>query len=221
MFRENKSTIIAPELTYPYMNSIDTVIFDLGGVLIDWNPRYLYRKIFKTEEEIEWFLANICTTEWNDLQDEGRSFAEATAELIARHPEWEMPIRAWYDRWEETISGPIDGTVEILRKVRSTDHNLYALTNWSSESFPIALKKFDFLQWFDGIVVSGVEKMRKPDHRFFRILFERYSVDPRRSVFIDDNEKNVLAGKELGLNVIRFHSPDQLREDLTKLGIAV
>ena len=203
------------------MNAIDTVIFDLGGVLIDWNPRYLYRKIFKTDEEIEWFLGNICTAEWNDLQDEGRSFAEATEELIARHPEWEMPIRAWYDRWEETISGPIDGTVEILRTVRSSNHNLYALTNWSSESFPIALKKFDFLNWFDGIVVSGVEKMRKPDPRFFRVLFDRYTVEPGRSVFIDDNEKNIHAGRELGLNVIRFVSPEQLRADLTKLGIVV
>lgn len=203
------------------MNAIDTVIFDLGGVLIDWNPRYLYRKIFKTDEEIEWFLGNICTAEWNDLQDEGRSFAEATEELIARHPEWEMPIRAWYDRWEETISGPIDGTVEILRTVRSSNHNLYALTNWSSESFPIALKKFDFLNWFDGIVVSGVEKMRKPDPRFFRVLFDRYAVEPGRSVFIDDNEKNIHAGRELGLNVIRFVSPEQLRTDLTKLGIVV
>ncbi len=203
------------------MNAIDTVIFDLGGVLIDWNPRYLYRKIFKTDEEIEWFLGNICTAEWNDLQDEGRSFAEATEELIARHPEWEMPIRAWYDRWEETISGPIDGTVEILRTVRSSNHNLYALTNWSSESFPIALKKFDFLNWFDGIVVSGVEKMRKPDPRFFRVLFDRYAVEPGRSVFIDDNEKNIHAGRELGLNVIRFVSPEQLRADLTKLGIVV
>src|SRR5690606_5811753 len=122
------------------MNPIDTVIFDLGGVLIDWDPRYLYRKIFKTEEEIEWFLGNICTSEWNDLQDEGRSFAEATEELVARHPEWEMPIRAWYDRWEETISGPIHGTVEILRTVRNANHNVYALTNWSSESFPIDRK---------------------------------------------------------------------------------
>src|SRR5690606_18994818 len=140
MFRENKSTIIAPELTYPYMNSIDTVIFDLGGVLIDWNPRYLYRKIFKTEEEIEWFLANICTTEWNDLQDEGRSFAEATAELIARHPEWEMPIRAWYDRWEETISGPIDGTVEFLRRVRRRNKTIFALPTGPRETFRFGLR---------------------------------------------------------------------------------
>ena len=203
------------------MNSIDTVIFDLGGVLIDWNPRYLYRKIFQTEEETEWFLANICTAEWNDLQDEGRTFAEATNELIARHPDWEMPIRAWYDRWEETISGPIHGTVEILQTVRNTDHKLYALTNWSSESFPIALKKFNFLEWFDGIVVSGVEKMRKPDHRYFRVLFDRYSIEPGRSVFIDDNDKNILAGRELGLNVIRFVSPEQLWADLTKLGVTV
>lgn len=203
------------------MNSIETVIFDLGGVLIDWNPRYLYRKIFKSEEEIDWFLSNICTPDWNDMQDAGRSFAEATQELLTKHPEWEMPIRAWYSRWEETISGPIEGTVEILRTIKSSGHRLYALTNWSAESFPIARQKFDFLNWFQGIVVSGVEKTRKPFPEFYHILFERYAVEPGRSVFIDDNVNNIRAARDLGLNVIHFTSPEQLRGDLRTYKISV
>lgn len=202
------------------MKSIDTVIFDLGGVLIDWNPRYLYRKIFKTEDEISWFLENICTSEWNDQQDAGRSFAEATQELLNKHPEWELPIKAWYERWEETVSGPISDTVEILRTFKeSKSHKLYALTNWSAESFPVAQKKFDFLEWFDGIVVSGEEKTRKPFADFYKILFNRYSVVPSKALFIDDNLKNVEGGKEMGLNVIHFQSPDQLRNELQVFGL--
>ena len=203
------------------MNSIQTVIFDLGGVLIDWNPRYLYRKIFETEGEINWFLENICTSEWNDQQDAGRTFAEATEELISRHPEWELPIRAWYDRWEETISGPIEGTVEILAYLRRSNHRLYALTNWSAESFPIARRKFEFLHWFEGIVVSGMEKTRKPFPEFYQILFNRYTIEPASSLFIDDNKSNIEAGKDVGLNVIHFQSPQQLREDLRKFGITI
>ena len=147
--------------------NFDTIIFDLGAVLIDWNPRYLYRKIFKTEEEISWFLENICTSEWNDEQDAGRSFKEATEVLIAKHPEWEIPIRAWHERWQETIPGPIQGTVDILKTIKeSKKYRLYALTNWSAETFPWALDNFDFLHWFEGIVVSGIEKKRKPHPEF-------------------------------------------------------
>lgn len=203
------------------MNSVETVIFDLGGVLIDWNPRYLYRKIFKSEEEVEWFLNNICTAEWNDRQDAGRSFAEATEELLSKHPDWEIPIRAWYNRWEETISGPIEGTVEILKTIKGSGHRLYALTNWSAESFPIARQKFDFLNWFHGIVVSGVEKTRKPFPEFYQILFDRYAVAPGRSVFIDDNVSNIRAARDLGLNAIHFTSPEQLRGDLRNYKITV
>jgi 2-haloacid dehalogenase len=202
------------------VKSIDTVIFDLGGVLIDWNPRYLYRTIFKTEDEVTWFLENICTSEWNDHQDAGRTFAEATEELLAKHPDWEIPIRAWYDRWEETISGPIHETVEILKTFKeSKSHKLYALTNWSAESFPVAQKKFDFLHWFDGIVVSGEEKTRKPFPDFYKILFHRYAVVPSKAVFIDDNLKNVEGGREMGLNVIHFQSPAQLRVELQAYGL--
>ncbi|HET6543081.1 MAG TPA: HAD family phosphatase [Chryseolinea sp.] len=201
-------------------DSIDTIIFDLGGVLIDWDPRYLYRKIFKTEEEVTWFLQNICTPEWNDKQDAGRSFEEATQELIEKHPEWELPIRAWYDRWQETIPGPVHETVEILKHFKENPtHRLYALTNWSAETFPWALNTFQFLHWFEGIVVSGIEKTRKPYPEFYKILFERYNIDPRRALFIDDNIKNIEGGKAVGLTTIHFQSPQQLRTDLQRAGL--
>ncbi|MCI0750831.1 MAG: HAD family phosphatase [Flammeovirgaceae bacterium] len=198
----------------------DTIIFDLGGVLVDWNPRYLYRKIFKTEAEIDWFLENICTPEWNEQQDAGRSFEAATEELVLQYPDHEHAIRAWYGRWDETIQGSIPQTVEILREIKQNNgHRLYALTNWSHETFPWALKNFDFLHWFEGIVVSGEEKTRKPFPEFYQILFDRYQVQPKRTIFIDDNLKNVEAGKMMGMETIHFQSPHALHASLRELGI--
>lgn len=202
------------------MSSINTVIFDLGGVLIDWNPRHLYRKIFNTEEEVTWFLENVCTGEWNDQQDAGRSFEDATEELVQKFPDHEEAIRAWYGRWQETISGPIHGTVDLLKTIKdSGKYKLYALTNWSAETFPWALDNFEFLHWFEGIVVSGVEKTRKPFPDFYQILFDRYNINPALAVFIDDNVKNVIGSREVGLPVIHFQTPDQLKEELIKLNI--
>lgn len=202
--------------------NIDTIVFDLGNVLIEWNPRHLYRKIFKDEDQITWFLENICTSEWNDQQDAGRTFEEGIKELVAKHPEWEEPIIAWGTRWQETINGSIPGTVEILRKLRdSKKYRLYALTNWSAETFPWALDNFEFLHWFEGIVVSGHEKTRKPFPDFFNILFNRYQVDPAKAIFIDDNLKNVKGSNDMGMNTILFESPEQLRTALTQFGVEI
>jgi 2-haloacid dehalogenase len=202
------------------MTKADTVIFDLGGVLIDWNPRYLYRKIFKSEEEITWFMENICTSDWNDQQDAGRSFDVATRELVKNFPDHEDAIRAWYGRWQETVGGAITGTVDILDEIRrKKEHRLYALTNWSAETFPWALDNFEFLHWFEGIVVSGREKTRKPFRDFYDILFSRYSIDPARAIFIDDNVKNIKGAEAAGLTAVQFHSPAQLRTDLMGLGV--
>jgi 2-haloacid dehalogenase len=199
---------------------VKTIIFDLGGVLIDWNPRHLYRKILKSEDEVEWFLKNVCTSEWNDQQDAGRSFEEATRTLIQQYPEWEEAIAAWYGRWQETIQGPIDDTVELLREIKESGrYKLYALTNWSQETFPWALENFHFLHWFDGIVVSGVEKTRKPFPEFYRILFDRYSIDPAYSIFIDDNHKNVVGAEAIGLPAIHFESAAQVRSELQRRGV--
>jgi len=197
---------------------ITTIIFDLGGVLIDWNPRYVYRRIFDTEEKIDWFFENICTNEWNENQDAGRSLKEATEELVAKFPEFEKEVRAYYDKWEEMLGGPIAETVEILRLLKETkNYKIYALTNWSAETFPVALQRYDFLHWFDGRVVSGEEKMRKPFPEFYRIILDRYNLTPSQTLFIDDNLRNVNAAEEIGLHIIHYQSPSQLKHELEKL----
>lgn len=202
--------------------SIDTIIFDLGGVLIDWNPRYVYRKIFKTEEEVEWFLQNVTTPDWNENQDAGYPLHKATQELIAKHPEWEPEIKAYYGRWLEMLGDAIHETVEVLQDLKKTGgYKLYALTNWSAETFPHALQRFQFFKLFDGIVVSGEEKMRKPSAEFYKILIDRYRLDPGKTIFIDDSQRNVEGAKAVGIAGIQFHNPEQLRRDLQNLGINI
>ncbi len=194
---------------------INTIIFDLGGVLIDWNPNYVFDQIFDSEERKRYFFENICTSDWNEQQDAGRSLQEGTEMLVAQHPEWEHEIRAYYGRWREMLGGPIQDTVDILKQIKEADsHRLYALTNWSAETFPIAQELYDFLNWFEGIVVSGVEKTRKPFAGFYQILLDRYQVDPAKAIFIDDNFRNVKAASSLGIHGIHFQSPTQLKKEL-------
>lgn len=191
------------------------IIFDFGGVLIDWNPKYLYKKLFKREEEMLHFLDTICTSEWNEEQDAGRPIDEGTTLLVQRFPEQEENIRAYYGRWEEMLGGTIEGTVEILERLKDTgQYKIYGLTNWSAETFPIALEKFEFLNWFDGIVVSGEEKNRKPFPDFYQLLLDRYSVKAEEALFIDDNQRNVEAAKRMGIETIAFRSPDQVLREL-------
>ena len=199
---------------------IKTIIFDLGGVLIDWNPRYVYRDIFDDEEKIDWFFENICTNEWNEKQDAGRSLQEATEELVLKHPEYEIEVRAYYGRWEEMLGGPINDTVEILRTIKeANNYNLYALTNWSAETFPVALDRYDFLKWFDGIVMSGEEKTRKPFADIYHTLLSRFKVDPSEALFIDDSLRNIKGAEEVGIKGIHFESPQQLLHDLRQMDI--
>lgn len=198
--------------------TINTIIFDLGGVLIDWNPRYVYRTIFKTEDEIDWFFENVCTSDWNEEQDAGRLLNEATEELVIKHPQWEKEIRAYYGRWEEMLGGAIPETVEIFRKLKQNKElKFYALTNWSAETFPVALERFEFLQWFDGIVVSGVEKSRKPFPEFYQKLLDKFNVNPEQAILIDDNLRNVKAGEALGIKGIHFINPEQMQHELEQL----
>ena len=202
--------------------TIEAIIFDLGGVLIDWNPRHVYRTIFDSEEKIDWFFDNICTNDWNEKQDAGYSLSTATEELVAQHPEWEAEIRAYYDRWIEMLGGPMHETVNILRNLKQQEHlSLYALTNWSHETFPVALERFEFLQWFDGIVVSGEEKTRKPFPEFYQKLLERYNIDPARAIFIDDNLRNVKAAEDAGIHGIHFLNAKQLSDELRKFHVEV
>ena len=163
------------------------VVFDLGGVLIDWNPRHLYRSLFDGDEDaMEHFLATVTTPEWNLAQDRGRPFAVAIEELVARHPDHETMIRAYWGRWREMIKGPFVDTVAVLADLHERGIPLYALTNWSAETFAMARHQFEFLGWFEGIVVSGQERMAKPDEAIFRLMLERYGLDPERTVYIDD-----------------------------------
>ena len=196
----------------------NSVIFDLGGVLIDWNPSYLFDKMFEDEEKKNYFFNHICTSDWNEEQDAGRSLKEATALLLDKYPDWKKYIEAYYGRWEEMLGGPIQGSVEILKELRENrTYKLFALTNWSAELFPVALERFDFLHWFDGRLVSGEEKMRKPFPKFYKLLLDRFRIAPHETIFIDDNLRNVKAAQELGITSIRFKSPQQLKEELKKL----
>lgn len=201
---------------------INTIIFDLGAVLIDWNPDYLYRKIFTDEAEMRDFLANVCTPHWNEEQDAGRTLQEGTELLVNQFPEHEENIRAFYGRWEEMLGGVFEGTVEIFRKLKEGGkYKIYALTNWSAETFVVAKAKYDFLGWFDGIVVSGEEKTRKPFPEFYQILLDKYQVKPEEALFIDDNYRNITAAEKLGINCIHFTSSEQLEAELPKFGISL
>jgi 2-haloacid dehalogenase len=197
-----------------------TVVFDLGGVLIDWDPRHLYRKLFPGDEPaMERFLAEICTNEWNRQQDAGRSWAEATALLKAAHPGHEELIDAFHRRWPEMLAGAVEGSVEILRELRDAGVPLYALTNWSDETFPAALERFEFLGWFAGIVVSGRERLLKPDPRIYRLLIERHGLAAADIVYVDDVAANAEAAVALGMRAIHFTGPAALRAELAALGL--
>jgi 2-haloacid dehalogenase len=193
---------------------IKTLVFDLGGVLIDWNPRYLYRKLIDHEDDIDLFLSEVCNAEWNVQQDAGRALAEATAERIALFPQKKSLIEAFYDRWEEMLGGEIDQTVEILRELNRKGETLYALTNWSGETFPIAEARYDFLQWFAGTLVSGVEKLAKPDPAIFHLLLNRYELKAQDCLFIDDSMINIEAAARIGFETHHFKSSAGLRQEL-------
>ena len=198
----------------------DTVLFDLGAVLVDWNPRYLYRPLFNGDEKaMEHFLAEIAPPWWNLEIDAGKTFEQAVAERIRAHPEHADMIALWRDGWEKMLRDEIAGSVEILGELRSKGHRLHALTNWSAETFPIARRRFEFLKWFEDIVVSGEVGLAKPDPRIFALTIERCRLEPARTVFIDDSPRNVEAGRNAGLHALHFRDPHQLRADLARLGM--
>jgi 2-haloacid dehalogenase len=195
------------------------VVFDLGGVLIDWNPRYLYRKLFDDEAAMEAFLADVVSPEWNGQQDSGRTWAEAVEVLSREHPEQRDLIAAYWYRWQETLGDAIAPTVAILEELRDAGVRLYALSNWSAETFPVARPRYPFLDWFDGIVISGEEKVAKPDPAIFQHLLARYELDPATTVFIDDSEANVRAAAAQGIVSLRFVDAATLRSDLRRFGL--
>jgi len=203
------------------MNKINTLVFDFGGVLIDWNPAYVYLKEFRgNQEEMSHFLNTICSWEWNENQDAGYSLQKATEERVAMYPEHERLIRMYYGRWEDMLGYEHTDTVALLKTFK--DHNKYrliGLTNWSHETFPVALERFAFLSWFEGIVVSGTEKMKKPDANIYTLTLDRYKIILENAVFIDDKLENVHAAAQLGMHGIHFTSAAKLKRDLETLGV--
>ena len=199
---------------------VNAIVFDLGGVLIDWNPSYVFDQLFDDEEKKKYFFENVCTPDWNEEQDAGRSLKEATETLVAQHPDWKEYIEAYYSRWPEMLGGPIEETVEILRALKDkNEYKIYALTNWSGELFPIALGMYDFLHWFDGRLVSGDEKMRKPFPEFYQLMMDRFDLVPQQTLFIDDNLRNIKAAEAFGIHCIHFTSSQQLKENLEEKGV--
>ncbi|QGP55607.1 hypothetical protein PsalMR5_03067 [Piscirickettsia salmonis] len=193
---------------------IKNVVFDLGGVLFDWDPRYLYQELLPTAAEVNYFLENICTNEWNKEQDAGRSLAEGTRVLIEKYPEHAELIRHYYSDWPKSLKGEIAGTVEILSELKQSGFNLYALTNWSAETFVYAKGNYRFLSDFIDIVVSGEEECVKPDAKLYQILLDRNHINANASLFIDDRQENIDTALTLGMKGILFTSPEQLRDQL-------
>jgi 2-haloacid dehalogenase len=198
---------------------VDAVVFDLGGVLIDWNPRHLYRQLFDDEGAMEDFLATICTLEWHVAHDLGESTAASCAALAIEHPEHAELIHAWAARSEDMIGGAIDGTVDILADLVKAGVPCYVLSNMERETFPLRLERFDFLHWFDDHVISGLEGVVKPDPTIFRRLLRRFDLQPARTVFIDDSVVNVEAAAAIGIHALHFESPARLRRQLEELGV--
>ena len=193
------------------------VVFDLGGVLIHWDPRLLYRKLLPDEESVETFLRTICTPEWNAKQDAGRPFPQGIADLASRFPQQKNLIEAWYERFEEMLL-PMEDSIEILTELHQRQVPMYALSNWGAETFTIALECFPFLDWFDGLVISGRVGMAKPDARIFHHLLKEHDLHAPEVAFIDDHLPNVEAAKELGFDVMQFSSAVQLRAGLVQRG---
>ena len=196
-----------------------TVVFDLGGVLIEWDPRHLYRQLFDDRDEMESFLAEVTTAEWNAHQDAGRPWAEAVELLVAEYPERRELIEAFHRRWPEMLAGEIPGTVDVLADLSVAGVRLIALSNWSAEMFPVARERFDFLAWFEGIVISGEVGVNKPDQRIFEHLVQQFAIEPAATLFIDDSQANIEAAAALGFRVIHFTDAAALRHGLARLGL--
>ena len=201
-------------------SNIKNIIFDFGGVVMDWNPRYFFKDYFNDDEKMEFFLKNIATDEWNAEQDRGRTLAEGTEIQVAKFPQWEKELRAYYDNWTTMLRSDIPKNVEVLRKLEYTDYELFGLTNWSAETFPYALENYDFFKIFGGkIVVSGTEKVIKPNPKIWEVLLERYHIKADESVFIDDNAKNIEVAKSLGFITIHITPETDLEKELKDLGL--
>ena len=203
------------------MSKIKNIVFDFGGVLIDWNPRYLYRSYFAGDKErMEWFLQNVCTYPWNIQMDGGKPFAEGVAELTALHPEWAEAIGVYHTRWAEMIGGEVEGTASLIKRLKAAGYRVFGLTNWSMETYPLIRDNYEVFSLFEGVVVSGEEHLLKPDGKIYRCLLERYSLEAAESVFLDDNADNVAGAEAVGMEAVRFVDAQQAEAELkSRFGI--
>ena len=203
------------------MRTIKNIIFDLGGVLIDWNPEYVYLKVFEGDrKKMQWFFDEICTMDWNENQDAGYPLQKATEDRVKMFPQYEEWIRMYYGRWEEMLGEAIEDTVTILNQLlENPDYRVVALTNWSAETFPVALSRFEFLHRFEGIVLSGTEKTRKPFPKIYQLTLDRYEFKAQESLFIDDNLRNIESASAMDIQTIHFKNPNDLKSNLKQMGI--
>jgi 2-haloacid dehalogenase len=199
--------------------TIKAIIFDLGGVLLEWNPRRVYRRYFDRPEDMESFLSEIDFPAWNAQQDKGRPFAEGVAALSAQYPHRAELIRAYHEHWEESVGGEITGTVQILRKLKRESWRLYALSNWSAETFPRMRGKYDFFALFDAMIVSGEVGLIKPDPAIFELAIRTTGAEAAQCLLIDDNAENVAAARRVGMQAIQFRSAEQLESELRELNV--
>ena len=190
------------------------IVFDFGGVLVDWNPHHLYDKYFGSVEKAEWFLNNICLYSWNIQMDGGKPFAEGVAELQAEYPEWSEAIAIYHTRWIEMMGGEIEGMADIVKRLKEAGYGVYGLTNWSSETFPLVKDKYAIFKQLDGMVVSGEEHLLKPDAAIYKCLLERYNLQAEESLFVDDNADNVIGARNVGMKAVRFTSVAELEREL-------
>jgi 2-haloacid dehalogenase len=203
------------------LDEITAVVWDFGGVLLDWNPRYVYRELFDDEAEMERFLEQVTSVRWHEDNDRGVSYETSCAVLAAAHPQYAELIWAWWRRSEEMIAGPIDGSVAVLDELLGAGVPCYGLTNMEADTYPLRCARFPFLRALRGTVVSSAEGVIKPDPEIFHRLLTRFELQAARTVFIDDAPRNVRAALELGMVAVRFHSPRQLRSELVALGLPV
>ncbi len=199
--------------------SITTVVFDIGGVLLDWDPRYLYRRLFTDHAEMEDFLARICTSEWHRAHDLGADITESCQALARQHPRYRAEIMAWAERGEEMVAGPFAANVAVLAEVKAAGRPCLALSNMEPGPFALRRARHEFMGWFDGYVISGLEGVAKPDREIFEILLQRHGLEPRATVFVDDSAGNVEMARSLGIHALQYHSPPQLRRDFPRLGL--
>ncbi len=199
--------------------TIEAVVFDIGGVLLDWNPRHLYRKVFDDEDAMELFLREICTPEWHDRHDRGESTTDSCARLAEAHPRLADEIWAWATRSEEMVAGSLEDTVTILTDLTDAGVPCYALSNMEAETFPVRFERYAFFALFDGILISGLEGVAKPDRAIFEILLDRFGLEAETTVFIDDKVGNLLPASALGMSTVHFQSSEALRCSLRSMGL--